>query len=193
MFCLNKSDGAQQIETLLKRPLSLTKEAYFLYQSDSFRYRNVQTASNFISSGWGQSLSEAGGTLNRCVSGGPMPLDTSGFEAFVADGIDPARKKITRVCSQSQSCTHKCCMMCFPVEPIIWDRARRPACTEFRYSVSLFVVCLSLRERDSVRGASVYIGLYVWDSAIASCWHLVHLPPGRSIRYSTKQRRHQCL
>ena len=42
---LKKSHGAQQIETLLKRPLSFTKEPSFLYESASFRYRYFQTAS----------------------------------------------------------------------------------------------------------------------------------------------------
>ena len=46
MCCLNKSHGAQHLETWLKRPLSLTKETCCLYKCTSFRYRHVQTASN---------------------------------------------------------------------------------------------------------------------------------------------------
>ena len=41
---LEKSLGAQQIETLLKRPLPLAQEASCLYQRASLRNRYVQTA-----------------------------------------------------------------------------------------------------------------------------------------------------
>ena len=45
MLSLNKSHGAQQLKTLLTRPLSFTKEASSLYEIVSFRYRYVQTVS----------------------------------------------------------------------------------------------------------------------------------------------------
>ena len=48
---LEKSHGAKQIETLLKRPLSFAKKVYFRYSSASFRYSYVQTASKVLGPG----------------------------------------------------------------------------------------------------------------------------------------------